>query len=168
MHSIVKLAIRSVEYFIEIGKPLPCPDPLPDSLKKNAGVFVSIKKQGSLRGCIGTMTPKYKNLAEEVIQNALRAANEDPRFDPIQKRELPSLNFSVDILKPLEKIEDLKSHNVKQFGLLIRGLGKHGLLLPNLENIKSADQQLNICLKKGGFKGNEAYEIFRFEVKRFV
>ena len=90
MHPIVKLAIRSVEYFIEIGKPLPCPDLLPDSLKQNAGVFVSIKKQGCLRGCIGTMIPKYKNLAEEVIQNALRAANEDPRFNPCLLYTSPS------------------------------------------------------------------------------
>ena len=168
MHSIVKLAIRSVEYFIEIGKPLPCPDPLPDSLKKNAGVFVSIKKQGSLRGCIGTMTPKYKNLAEEVIQNALRSASEDPRFDPIQKKELPSLTFSVDVLQPLEKIENIKDHNIKQFGLVIRGKGKQGVLLPDLDIIKSADQQLKVCLNKGGFKSHDNYEIFRFEVKRFI
>ena len=168
MHPIVKLAIRSVEYFIEIGKPLPCPDPLPDSLKKNAGVFVSIKKQGSLRGCIGTMTPKYKNLAEEVIQNALRSASEDPRFDPIQKKELPSLTFSVDVLQPLEKIENIKDHNIKQFGLVIRGKGKQGVLLPDLDIIKSADQQLKVCLNKGGFKSHDNYEIFRFEVKRFI
>ena len=130
--------------------------------------FVSIKKQGSLRGCIGTMTPKYKNLAEEVIQNALRSASEDPRFDPIQKKELPSLTFSVDVLQPLEKIENIKDHNIKQFGLVVRGKGKQGVLLPDLDIIKSADQQLKICLKKGGFKLNDTYEIFRFEVKRFV
>ena len=168
MHPLVKLAIRSVEHFIETGKSLPCPAHLPDFLRQSAGTFVSIKKQGSLRGCIGTMTPKYKNLAEEVIQNALRSANEDPRFDPIQKKELPSLTFSVDVLQPLEKIENIKDHNIKQFGLVIRGKGKQGVLLPDLDIIKSADQQLKVCLKKGGFKLNDTYEIFRFEVKRFV
>ena len=168
MHPLVKLAIRSVEHFIETGKPLPCPTNLPDFLRQSAGTFVSIKKQGSLRGCIGTMTPKYKNLAEEVIQNALRSASEDPRFDPIQKKELPSLTFSVDVLQPLEKIENIKDHNIKQFGLVIRGKGKQGVLLPDLDIIKSADQQLKVCLKKGGFKSHDTYEIFRFEVKRFV
>lgn len=167
MHPLVKLAIQSVEHFIRTGKPLPCPDPLPDSLNQNAGAFVSIKKQGALRGCIGTMTPKYKNLAEEVIQNAIRSAREDPRFDPLEKRELPSLTFSVDVLTPLEKIEDLKGHNIKQFGLVVRGEGKQGILLPDLENIKSTEQQLKVCLKKGGFKENDIYELFRFEVKRF-
>ena len=168
VHPLVKLAIRSAEHFIETGKPLTCPDPLPESLKKNAGVFVSIKKQGSLRGCIGTIIPKYKNLAEEVIQNALLAASQDPRFNPIQQRELPSLTFSVDVLKPLEKIENLQGHNIKQLGLLVQGEGKQGVLLPDLENIKSAEQQLKVCLKKGGFNSLDTYEIFRFEVKRFI
>ena len=168
MHPLVKLAIRSVEHFIETGKPLPCPTHLPDFLRQSAGTFVSINKQGSLRGCIGTMTPKYKNLAEEVIQNALRSASEDPRFDPIQKKELPSLTFSVDVLQPLEKIENIKDHNIKQFGLVVRGKGKQGVLLPDLDIIKSADQQLKVCLNKGGYKSHDTYEIFRFEVKRFI
>jgi len=167
-HPLVKLAIRSVEHFIETGKPLPCPDPLPDTLKQTAGTFVSIKKQGALRGCIGTMTPKYKNLAEEIIHNAVRAANEDPRFDPVEKRELSGLTFSVDVLTPLEKIEDLKGHNIKQYGLVVRGEGKQGVLLPDLDIIKSANQQLKVCLKKGGFKENDTYELFRFEVKRLI
>ena len=167
MHPLVKLARSSAEHFIETGKPLTCPDPLPESLKKNAGVFVSIKKQGSLRGCIGTITPKYKNLAEEVIQNALLAASQDPRFNPIQQRELPSLTFSVDVLTPLEKIENLQGHNIKKSGLLVQGEGKQGVLLPDLENIKSAEQQLKVCLKKGGFSDCDQYALYRFKAKRF-
>ena len=167
MHPLVKLAIRSVEHFIETGKLLPCPEPLPKDLNQNAGTFVSIKKKGELRGCIGTITPKYKNLAEEIIQNAVRAANKDPRFDPVEKIEMPGLIFSVDVLTPLEKIGNLKRHDVKKFGLVVRGKGKQGLLLPDLDIIKSADQQLKVCLKKGEFKENDTYELFRFEVKRF-
>jgi AmmeMemoRadiSam system protein A len=167
VHPLVKLAIRSVEHFIETGNPLPCPDPLPNNLKQRAGTFVTIKNQDSLRGCIGTLTPKYKNLAEEIIRNAIRSANDDPRFDPVEKRELTSLTFSVDVLTPPEKINDLKEHNIKQFGLIIRGKGKQGVLLPDLDNIKSANQQLKVCLKKGGFTDSDTYELFRFEVKRF-
>lgn len=167
MHPLVTLAIRSVEHFIETGKPLPCPDPLPENLKQNAGTFVSIKKEGALRGCIGTVRPKYKNLAEEVINNAVRAANEDPRFDPVEKRELSTLTFSVDVLTPLEKVENLKGHDIKKYGLVVRGNGKQGLLLPDLDIIKSASQQLKVCLKKGGFSHGDKYELYRFEVKRF-
>jgi AMMECR1 domain-containing protein len=57
---------------------------LPNNLKQKVGTFVTIRSQDSLRGCIGTLTPKYKNLAEEVIRNAILAANEDPRFDPVE------------------------------------------------------------------------------------
>jgi AmmeMemoRadiSam system protein A len=167
VHPLVKLAIQSVKHFIETGKPLPCPDPLPDNLKQKAGIFVTIRNQDSLRGCIGTLTPKYKNLAEEVIKNAIRSANDDPRFDHVEKRELPSLTFSVDVLTQPEKINDLEEHNIKQFGLIVRGEEKQGVLLPDLDNIKSANQQLKVCLKKGGFTDNDTYELFRFEVKRF-
>jgi AmmeMemoRadiSam system protein A len=167
VHPLVKLAIQSAKYFIETRKALPCPDPLPDNLKQNAGSFVTIKNQDSLRGCLGTLTPKYKNLAEEIIRNAIRAANEDPRFEPVEKKELPSLTFSVDVLTLPEKINGLTGHNVKQFGLIVRGAEKQGVLLPDLDNIKSANQQLKVCLKKGGFKDSDTYELFRFEVKRF-
>ena len=167
MHPLVKLAIRSAEHFIKTGKALACPDPLPEFLKQNAGVFVSIKKEGNLRGCIGTVKPKYKNLAEEVIQNAILAASQDPRFDSIQQRELPFLTFSVDVLTPPEKIENLQGHNIKKLGLLVQGEVKQGLLLPDLENIKSSEQQLKVCLKKGGFSDSDKYELYRFKVKRF-
>jgi AmmeMemoRadiSam system protein A len=167
MHPLVILAIQVVEHFIEIGKPLPCPNPLPDDLKQNAAAFVTIKNQDSLRGCIGTMTPKYTNLTEEVISNAIRSANEDPRFDPVKKRELLSLTFSVDVLTPLEKINDLEEHDVKKFRLVVLEEGKQGVLLPDLDNIKTAKQQLKVFLRKGGFKNNNTYELFRFGVKRF-
>jgi AMMECR1 domain-containing protein len=109
------------------------------------------------------MTPKYKNLTEEVIRNAIRSANEDPRFDTTEKRELAFF----DVLTSLEKINDLEEHNVKKFGLLLRGEEKQCVLLPDLDNIKSANQQIKVCLKKGGFTDNDTYEFFRFEVKRF-
>ena len=66
MHPLVKLAIQAVEHFIETGKPLPCPNPLPDDLKQNAGAFVTIKNQDSLRGCVGSMTPKHTNHTEKI------------------------------------------------------------------------------------------------------
>ena len=71
------------------------------------------------------------------------------------------------MLTPLEKINNLEEHNVKQFRLVVRGKAKQGVLLPDLDNIKTANQQLKVCLKKGGFKNKNTYELFRFEVKRY-
>ncbi|MDC1123403.1 AMMECR1 domain-containing protein, partial [Nitrospinaceae bacterium] len=85
-----------------------------------------MRNQDSLRGCVGTMTPIYKKLAEEVIRNAIRAANEDRRFDPIEKRELPFLIFSVDVLTPPKKISDLKEHNIKSDKYRLRVLAGNG------------------------------------------
>jgi uncharacterized protein (TIGR00296 family) len=102
MNPLVRLAIQAVEHFIKTCKSLPCPNPLPDDLKQNAGAFVTIKSQGSLRGCIVTMKPKYTNLAEEVIRNAIRSANLDSRFDPVVKKELPLLTFTIDIITALK------------------------------------------------------------------
>ena len=166
-HPLVSLAIHSIKHHIEKGHPLPCPDPLPEAMKIQAGTFVSIKKNRLLRGCIGTIQPKYANLAEEVIQNAIKAASEDPRFPPIEKKELDQLTISVDVLTTPEKIDDTSSLDVKNYGLIVRHKGRQGLLLPDLENIKSIDQQLKVCLKKGGIKESDPYELFRFEVKRF-
>ena len=166
-HSIVNLAVQSVKHLLEKGRPLPCPNPLPKKMQPQAGTFVSIKKKGSLRGCMGTIQPQYDNLAEEVIQNAIKAASEDPRFPAVGIQELNELTFSVDVLTTPEKIKDTTSLDVKRYGLIARSENRRGLLLPNLENIKTIDQQLKICLKKGGIKSTENYELYRFEVKRF-
>ena len=166
-HPLVSLAIHSIKHYIEKGHPLPCPDPLPEAMKIQAGTFVSIKKNTLLRGCIGTIQPKYANLAEEVIQNAIKAASEDPRFPPIEKKELDQLTITVDVLTAPEKIDDTSSLELKRYGLIVRHKGRQGLLLPDLENIKSVDQQLKVCLKKGGVKKSDPYELYRFKVKRF-
>jgi AmmeMemoRadiSam system protein A len=167
VHPLVSLAIRSVKHHLETGQSLPCPDPLPTEMKTQAGTFVSIKKNRLLRGCIGTIQPKYATLAEEVIQNAIKAANKDPRFPSIEMRELHELTFSVDVLTVPEKIDDLLTQDVKRYGLIVQYKNRKGLLLPDLDNIKIADQQLKVCLKKGGIKENAPYELYRFEVQRF-
>lgn len=166
-HPLVSLALQAIKLNLENGQTLPCPDPLPESMQIQAGTFVSIKKDGQLRGCIGTISPKYANIAEEVIQNALRAANMDPRFSPIEKEELQHLTLSVDVLTPPEKIDSISELDVKRYGLIVSTRSRRGLLLPNLENVKTVDQQLKICLQKGGISETETYELFRFEVNRF-
>lgn len=166
-HPLVSLAIRSVQHHLEKGQPLPCPDNLPEILKVQAGTFVSIKKNRLLRGCIGTVQPKYANLAEEVIQNAIKAASEDPRFPAIEKSELDQLTFSVDVLTEPEKIDDLSSLDVKRYGLIVQSKNSKGLLLPDLGSIKSVKQQFKTCLKKGGINETDPYQLYRFEVERF-
>ncbi len=165
-HSTVNLAIEAVRYYLTNGKTLPSPENLSSDFEEKAAVFVSIKENKKLRGCIGSITPKTSNLGNEIILNAVKAATKDPRFPPISKLELPNLTFSVDVLTPLEAIMDL-SHNPKDFGLVIRQGKNSGLLLPDLEGVNTAKKQFEICKKKADIKTSVNIEMFRFQVKRY-
>lgn len=131
-----------------------------------AGAFVSLKKNGQLRGCIGTIQPVYENLAEEIAANAISAGTRDPRFMPVSETEMDSLSYSVDVLGEAEvcRREDL---DPKRYGVIVTSGQKRGLLLPDLEGVDTVEQQLTIALQKAGIKANEPYAIERFEVKRF-
>ena len=166
-HPYVTLAILSVRHYLENGVPLPCPQNLTDDLLQPKGAFVSIKNGVKLRGCIGELIPTHDNLAIEIIQNAVSAASRDPRFSPVSQNELADLTFSVDVLTPLEKVEDVSQLDCKKFGLTVKAEDKQGVLLPDLEGIDSVAEQLRICLKKGGIDANESYAMYRFEVERY-
>lgn len=163
----VKLARESAEHYIRTGRKLPLPDGLSEEmLGKKAGVFVSIKKNGQLRGCIGTIEGVNDNIAEEIIENAISASTRDPRFYPIDEDELSSLVYSVDILNDAEPIEYTEELDPKKYGVIVQKGGRSGLLLPNLEGVDTVEEQLRIVLQKAGIKKHEAYSMERFEVIR--
>ena len=83
-HPLVKLARETIEEYVRNRRVPASPpeDQLSPEMKQQGGVFVSIKKKGRLRGCIGTIEPRQTNVAEEVIENAVSAATRDPRFPP--------------------------------------------------------------------------------------
>ncbi|MDR0410903.1 MAG: AmmeMemoRadiSam system protein A [Treponema sp.] len=163
----VRLAIDNIEHFVKTGKTISSPSELPEEMLRNrAGVFVSIKKEGVLRGCIGTISPVQKNIAQEIIKNSISAASRDPRFSPIKKEELPLLSYSVDILFPSEPISHSDELDVKRYGLIVSCGNRRGLLLPNLDGVDSVEEQITIALQKGGIHPSEPYTMERFEVIR--
>jgi len=163
----VRLARASVEHFTRGGKRLECSDGLSSELLNNrAGVFVSIKKDGNLRGCIGTTAPTEKSIAEEIIANGISAASRDPRFDPIKEDEFDSLTYSVDVLSPSEPINGKEELNVNRYGVIVSCGKRSGLLLPALDGVDTVDAQISIALKKAGIKQDEPYTMERFEVIR--
>ena len=102
----VKLARESAEYFVKNGDVMPLPDWVPEELlKARAGAFVSVHKFGALRGCIGTIAATQKNLAQEIIHNAVSAVSKDPRFEPVTQDELKYLDINVDVLGEAEPIK---------------------------------------------------------------
>ena len=145
----------------------PLHQPLPADLPQQAGVFVSIKKHGQLRGCIGTIKATQPSLASEVINNAVSAGTQDPRFFPVELDELPDLTFSVDVLGEEEEIAGPEFLDPKRYGIIVRRAHRSGLLLPNLEGVDTVDEQLAIARQKAGIGPREEVKLSRFEVKRF-
>lgn len=166
-NNITKLARASLKAYLENDKEIAPPDDIDkDLLTKRAGVFVSYHKGPELRGCIGTFLPTQNNIAEEIIKNAIDASH-DPRFAKIELSEIDDLKIKVDILSTPEKTDPLNL-DAKKYGVLIQAKdGRKGLLLPNLEGIKTPKEQIAICRQKAGIGPQEKIEIYRFKVKRY-
>lgn len=163
----VHLARLSLEAYISTGKYLKLPENLPEEmLNRKAGVFVSLKKHGSLRGCIGTISPVTTSIAKEIIKNAVSAAVEDPRFPPVTEKELEELVYSVDVLGEPEPITSVEELDVVRYGVIVTSGRKRGLLLPNLEGVDTVQKQVEIARRKAGIYDNEAFTLERFEVVR--
>lgn len=163
-----KLAQTTIENYLKTGKAINPPENLPTKiLTERAGTFVSIyKKDGALRGCVGTFLPNKENIAQEIITNAISAATKDPRFPPVTLEELPSLKISVDILsKPRPAAE--KDLEPKKYGLIVSTKdGRRGLLLPGISGVRTSGEQVAICKRKAGISEKEPVEYQIFTVER--
>ncbi len=168
MHPLVTLAKDTVEAYVREGKvPAPRIDELPPECQDRAGVFVCLKIHGLLRGCIGTFEPQASSIAEETVRNAVSAATCDPRFSPVRAAELGEIEYTVDVLTPPERIPDADMLDPLRYGVIVKAGGRRGLLLPDLEGVDRADQQIGIAMQKAGIPSGSAIELFRFEVKRY-
>jgi len=166
MSPLVELAKKTVETFIREGKILQ-PEELTPEMKERAGVFVSIHKHGSLRGCIGTFNPQQSNVAQEIITNAISSATRDPRFQSVTADELQDLSYSVDVLTAPELIESKDQLDPKKYGVIVEAGFRRGLLLPDLEGVDNVDYQIDVCRQKAGIMPDEPVKLYRFEVKRY-
>ncbi len=169
-HPLVQLARKTVDTYVQTGrrpKP-PAPGEMAPEMKRRAGVFVSLHKEGQLRGCIGTIGPTTQSVAEEIIQNAVSAAAHDPRFSPVEENELDDLTISVDVLGEAEPIESEKELDPKRYGVIVRKGSRSGLLLPDLEGVDTVTEQVRIAKQKAGISPREKdVELERFEVIRY-
>ena len=166
-HPIVMLAKASVEAYVNDGRCVPVPDELGPEMKEKAGVFVCLKKNGELRGCIGTFMAVTGCVAEEIIRNSISAATEDPRFERVRRGELDNIDYSVDVLSPPEPVKSLKELDVKKYGVIVVAGGRRGLLLPDLDGVDTVEEQVIIAKNKAGIGMTEPVQLFRFEVKRY-
>jgi len=166
LHPIVKLAREAVESYVGQDKVLK-PKELTDEMKQRSGVFVSIKKHGELRGCIGTFEPGRANIAEEIVANAISSATQDPRFASVVVSELGDLEYSVDILTEPEPVDGIDQLDPKKYGVIVECGFRRGLLLPDLEGVATAEKQIEICRAKAGISADEPIKLYRFQVRRY-
>ncbi|MDI9512543.1 MAG: AmmeMemoRadiSam system protein A [Eubacteriales bacterium] len=165
----VRLARQSLTTYLHTGALMKdLPDYVTDEMKeKRRGVFVSLKVNGDLRGCIGTIFPTTESLAHEIIRNAVEAGVRDPRFYAVKDHELAQISFSVDVLTEPEpaKKEDL---DPKTYGIIVKADGRRGLLLPDLEGVDTIEDQIAIALQKAGIRADQDYKLSRFKVIRYI
>lgn len=167
MDERVRLALSAIRAYIKDRRVIDVPEDTCIELKSSqAGVFVCIKKHGELRGCIGTIEAARECVAEEIVTNAISAAVHDPRFLPVEADELDELECSVDVLTPSEEcsFEDL---DPKRYGVIVECKGRRGLLLPDLEGVDSAEEQVDIARRKAGIASGDEIKLCRFEVIRY-
>lgn len=163
----VRLARRTIEAYTRTGKKPSVPDGLPEEMTaRRAGVFVSVKKEGMLRGCIGTIQSVYGSVAEEIVENAVAAVSRDPRFPQVTEDELEQLAVSVDVLGETERIQSPDELDAGRYGVIVSRGSRRGLLLPNLEGVESVEQQIAIAREKAGIDALEEVALERFEVVR--
>ena len=163
------LARNAVETFIRSGEILDPVDATRGLMGTPAPCFVSLKTlDGELRGCIGTIEPARDMLAEEIVANAISAATNDPRFEPVRVEELSNLRYSVDVLFPPEETE-MNELDPAVFGVIVEDQSgvRRGLLLPDIPGITDAAHQVEIAARKAGIAAGEPVRLWRFKVERF-
>lgn len=168
-NSYVRLARENLTNFLREGTRLTeIPSYVTNEMKtKKRGVFVSLKKDGELRGCIGTIYPVTESIAEEIIRNSIEAGVYDPRFFSVEEGELQDIDFSVDVLTTPEPTA-ISELNPKEYGVIVSTKDKSGVLLPDLEGVDTVEKQLSIVLNKAGIDKQEDYNLERFKVIRYT
>ncbi|MDX9916708.1 MAG: AmmeMemoRadiSam system protein A [Gudongella sp.] len=164
----VHLARMSLEHYIRTGGYIEVPPEISEELlEESRPVFVTLKKNGTLRGCIGATSAQMECTAMEIIHFAVEAGTHDPRFPAVEEDELNELTYSVDVLMPAEPISSVEELDPDKFGVIVKKGFRKGLLLPMLEGVDTAQEQVRIALGKAGIGEDEDYTLERFKVNRF-
>lgn len=161
----VRVATAAIETYVRDRQVISPPKALTLPMRERAGVFVSLKKRGELRGCIGTYLPTEETIAREVITNAIKSASADPRFPPVCEEELVELVVSVDVLSEPEPCDE-EDLDPQRYGVIVESGWRRGLLLPDLPGVGTVSEQIEIARMKAGIGSAEQVRLYRFTVER--
>lgn len=170
---LLNLARKSIkEYLLRSEKYIP-PEPNFNFVKKERAVFVTLHKDGQLRGCIGHMhaqMPLYLAVAEMAVS----AAFQDPRFPKLQKNELPQIEIEISVLSPMQRIQDYEQIRIGKDGVWVKKGFQSGVYLPQVAEETGWDREQfleSLCAHKAGLP-KDAYkdpdiELYIFQVEKF-
>jgi MEMO1 family protein len=159
------LARAAVEAHV-LDQPRPQPSPTDGRLAKPGACFVTLRIEGNLRGCVGTILPTCTTLAAELVGNAIAACSRDTRFSPVSREELASLQYSLYILEEPESVSDASQLNPHRYGVIVTAGSKRGVLLPGIPGIETVEQQLKAVREKAGICPSAVYSMMRLEVEK--
>jgi MEMO1 family protein len=142
------------------------PDRLPEPWERPCGVFVTLRRRGELRGCIGHIHPLHEGLSQEIADCAVAAATHDPRFNPLEPSELDLLELEISLLSPPESVSHIDALDPERYGIVVSAGTRRGVLLPEVAGIADRHDQLRFALKKAGLSGEEEIRIERFQVRK--
>lgn len=140
----------------------------PSDDRPAAGVFVTVRKDGALRGCVGSIVPQSASLYAETARMAPEAAFGDDRFPPVDAAELPDLHFEVSVLEPPERVDDPSALDPSVYGVIVSSGWKRALMLPEVEGLDTVDQQLQAVRHKAGIRPDAPVRLERFRVRKEV
>ncbi|MGV6818001.1 MAG: AmmeMemoRadiSam system protein A [Thiotrichales bacterium] len=168
---LLSIARESIRTGLESGEPLEVDmTALPDRLQEKRASFVTLNKQGRLRGCIGHIEP-YLPLAVDVAKNAWAAATEDTRFQPVRSSELSDISISISILslpEPLQfrsEQELLSLIHPGEDGLTLEAGYLRGVFLPSVwESIQSREEFIRQLKRKAGLPADYWSEEIKIQV----
>jgi AmmeMemoRadiSam system protein A len=166
-HAALALAREAVERFVRTGTVADPPPGLPPVLGEPGGVFVTLRFDGQLRGCIGILPPTREEAALGIVSCAIAAAARDPRFRPVRPEELASLEYEVDLLEALEPAAGIEDLDPRIYGVVVESDGRRGVLLPDLDGVDEAAHQVRIARAKAGLPRDAPVTLSRFRVRRF-
>jgi hypothetical protein len=148
--TLLELARATLKSHLE-GRPIRH-DTIDDpALGRRASVFVTLKQQGELRGCVGRTRADHP-FFEAVRKMSVQAATGDPRFAALTSEELDGVTIEVSVLSPLRRVTDLGQIEVGTHGLMVLRDGRQGLLLPQVAAERGWDRETylhHLCLKAG-------------------
>ncbi len=167
-NQLPEVARHSVELALSGSRERP-PCPGSEYLRGRNGVFVTIRDRGGqLRGCVGTIEATAPDILVETWRNARLAALQNHRFSPVSAGEIGDLCFEVSVIHPPEEVSTEAELDPRLYGIIVSARdGRRGVLLPGIEEIGTAEQQVKYARAKGGITSGEPVTIQRFQVDHF-